>query len=277
MGKFEGILICTDLDGTLLRNDKSISAENHDAIEYFKREGGYFTFVTGRMHFTATMLYEMVKPNAPVGCINGGGIYDYEKETYLWSNTLPNDVKELVGAVVEAVPSVGVQMNALDKVYFCRENSRMEKFRRFTGAPNIVGDFRTLDVPVAKVVFGDEDEANILKIAKVLHNHPRSDEFDYIRSERTLYEILPKGASKGNLLIRLADILGVDRSKTIAVGDYNNDVSMIKAAGVGIAVANAVEEAKAAADRITVSNEESAIAKVIEEIDKGQIVFEYKK
>ena len=271
MGKFEGILICTDLDGTLLRNDKSISAENHDAIEYFKREGGYFTFITGRMYYTATGLYEMVKPNAPVGCINGGGIFDYEKEKYLWSNTLPNDVKELVRAVVEAVPSVGVQMNALDKIYFCRENSRMAKFRRFTGAPNIVGDFRTLDVPVAKVVFGDEDEANILKIAEVLKNHPRSGEFDYIRSERTLYEILPKGASKGNLLIRLADILGVDMAKTVAVGDYNNDVSMIKAAGVGIAVANAVEEAKAAADLVTVSNEEHAIAKIIEMIDGGEI------
>jgi hydroxymethylpyrimidine pyrophosphatase-like HAD family hydrolase len=62
-------------------------------------------------------------------------------------------------------------------------------------------------------------------------------------------------------------------SRTVAIGDYNNDVSMIKAAGVGIAVANAVEEAKAAADRITVSNEESAIAKVIEEIERGEIII----
>ena len=46
MGKFDGILICTDLDGTLLKNDKSVSEENLRAIEYFKREGGRFTFVT---------------------------------------------------------------------------------------------------------------------------------------------------------------------------------------------------------------------------------------
>ena len=49
MKKFEGILLCTDLDGTLYRNDKSISPENRKAIEYFKREGGCFTFITGRM------------------------------------------------------------------------------------------------------------------------------------------------------------------------------------------------------------------------------------
>ena len=51
MKKFEGCLICTDLDGTLFRSDKTVSKENIDAIEYFKSEGGYFTFVTGRMPF----------------------------------------------------------------------------------------------------------------------------------------------------------------------------------------------------------------------------------
>ena len=274
MGKFDGILICTDLDGTLLRNDKSISHENSEAIEYFKREGGYFTFITGRMPYTSRSLYDMVKPNAPVGCINGGGIYDFERNRYLWSQTLPCDVSELVDAVCEGVPSVGVQMNALDKIYFCRENERMAKFRSFTGAPNIVGDYRTLEVPVAKVVFGSDSEEEINRIADILRNHPRSAEFDYIRSERTLYEILPKGSSKGNLLPRLAEILGVKMSRTVAVGDYNNDVSMIKAAGVGIAVSNAVAEAKAVADRVTVSNEEHAIAKIIEEIERGEIKFE---
>ena len=273
MGKFDGILICTDLDGTLLRNDKSISKENSEAIEYFKREGGKFTFITGRMYFTARQLYDMVNPNAPVGCINGGGIYDYEKGEYLWSMTLPEGARELVGAVIEAVPTVGVQMNALDVIYFCRDNDAMRNFRRRTGTTFVVGDHKKLDVPIGKVVFGDDSEENISKVAEVLHNHQRSAEFDYIRSERTLYEILPKGSSKGNLLPRLAEILGVKMSRTVAIGDYNNDVSMIKAAGVGVAVANAVDEAKAVADIVTVSNEESAIAKIIGEIDRGEIVF----
>lgn len=273
MGKFDGILICTDLDGTLLRNDKSISRENSEAIEYFKGEGGYFTFITGRMPFTSRKLYEMVKPNAPIGCINGGGIYDFERGEYLWSQTLPEGASELVDAVFEGVPSCGAQLNALERVYFCRENVTMTRHRKITGAPHIVGDFKTIGVPVAKVVFGEDREENILKIAEILHSHPRSAEFDFIRSERTLYEILPKGSSKGNLLPRLARILGVEMSHTVAIGDYNNDVSMIRAAGVGIAVANATEDAKAAADRITVSNEEHAIAKVIEEIECGEIVL----
>ena len=81
MGKFDGFLICTDLDGTLLRNDKTISPENLQAIAYFKQEGGFFTFVTGRMPFFVSHVYDRIKPNAPIGCINGGGLYDYPNQT----------------------------------------------------------------------------------------------------------------------------------------------------------------------------------------------------
>lgn len=274
MGKFDGILICTDLDGTLLKNDKSISEENREAVEYFKREGGYFTFITGRMPFTSRILYDMIKPNAPIGCINGGGIYDFERGEYLWSITLPRENKELVKAVMDGVPSAGVILDAHDKVYCCRDNEIVARHRRVTKTEHVFVDLETLEAPITKVVFGEEREENIWRIAEILHSHPRSAEFDFIRSERALYEILPKGSSKGNLLPRLAAILGVKMARTIAIGDYNNDVSMIRTAGVGIAVANATEEAKAAADRITVSNEESAIAKIIGEIERGEIVFE---
>ena len=73
MKKFEGILICSDLDGTLLRADKSVSKENLEAIRYFQREGGRFTFITGRVPEAARKIYEAVRPNAAIGCFNGGG------------------------------------------------------------------------------------------------------------------------------------------------------------------------------------------------------------
>ena len=99
MGIFDGILICTDLDGTLLKEDKTISKENLDAIDFFKREGGYFTFVTGRMPFYASDMYNMVGPNAPFGCINGGGLYDAVAGDYIWKMVLPYDVVDLVKSV----------------------------------------------------------------------------------------------------------------------------------------------------------------------------------
>ena len=113
-------------------------------------------------------------------------------------------------------------------------------------------------------------EERILHLAELLQAHPLADRFSFIRSERTLYEILPQGIGKGTSIINLCKHLNIDVNKTIAVGDYNNDISMFKAAGIGIAVSNACKEALDAADYITVSNEEHAIARVIYDLENGK-------
>lgn len=269
MNKFKGTLICTDLDGTLLKNDKSISRENLDAIEYFKSEGGYFTFITGRMPYFMESICSKIRPNAPFGCINGGGLYDYNKKEYVSAQILDKTVTELIEYAEKNIPGIGIQVYTFERIYFSRENEAMENFRKATGLPNITADYRDINEPFAKIVFGDESEEKILALQKLLFSHPRASEFDFIRSERTLYEILPKGANKGAVIPKLCDHLGIDQSKTIAVGDYNNDIAMIKSAGIGFAVANACAEAKAAADRITVSNEEHAVAQIISDIENG--------
>ena len=273
MGKFDGILICTDLDGTLYRKDKSISEENKKAIEYFKSEGGLFTFITGRMPYYSTDAYNKVRPNAPFGCINGGGVYDGEAKKYVWTAKMPDGVSELVEAVDKALSDVGIQACVLDKTYFCRENGRMVSFRRQTGLPNLTADYHDVKEPIGKILFGTESEECIQEIEKILRSHPRADEFDFIRSERTLFEILPKGVHKGVALEKLTEYLGLDKRKTIAVGDYNNDVGMFRVAGLGIAVANACPAAIEAADLVTVSNEEHAIARIIYDIEEGKISF----
>ena len=119
----------------------------------------------------------------------------------------------------------------------------------------------------SKIIFTHHEEEQICNVQKLLRSHPKADKFDFIRSEHSLYEILPKGVSKGNLLLKLADLLGIDRNKTIAVGDYDNDISMVKCAGIGYAVSNARDSVKEVADKITVSNEENAIAAIIEELE----------
>ncbi len=269
MNKFKGLLLCTDLDGTLYSDDKTVSKENLEAIEYFKSEGGLFTFVTGRAPLTVDSICETVHPNAPYCCLNGGGIYDNDNKKYLWNVFLEEDFIELVKEVDRKLPQIGAQFNTESGIYFTKENSAMLRFRRLTGVPAIFYRYEDFKEPILKVVFGDEHEENILALSELLNNHPLAYKFDFIRSERTLYEILPKNTCKGNGLYKLAELLNIEISKTIAVGDYNNDVSMIKAAGVGFAVSNAVKEAKEVADYITVSNNESAIARIIEGIENG--------
>ena len=269
MKKFEGMLICTDLDGTLLHKNKEVSKENLDAIEYFKSEGGLFTFITGRMPYCADEFYEMIHPNAPVGCINGGGIYDYKTKKYLWTQELSPKALELVAYAEQNMTGLGVQIDTFDHIYFAFENESTAWFREVTGMPNLVRSYRDVHEPIAKIVFGDADTENMLRLQELLKTHPFANEFDFIRSEKMLFEILPKGINKGSLLPHFSEILGISMDKTITVGDYNNDVEMLRAARLGIAVANATPEAKQAADYVTVSNTEHAIAKIIEELDLG--------
>ena len=271
MKKFNGMLICSDLDGTLLQKNKEISQRNLDAIEYFKAEGGYFTFITGRMPFSSNEFYQIIRPNAPVGCINGGGIYDYKINRYLWTYELSHDALELVDYLDQNMTGIGVQVDTFEKIYFCKENEAMAWFRKVTGAPNLTCSHHEITEPIAKIVFGDADQERLLRLQQLLQEHPLAERFHFIQSERMLYEILPKGSNKGALLPHFVDILEIDPSKIIAVGDYNNDVEMLRAAHLGIAVANASPEAKQAADHITVSNDEDAIAQIIEDLDCGKL------
>ncbi|MBE6553751.1 MAG: HAD family hydrolase [Ruminococcaceae bacterium] len=270
MKKFEGVLFCSDLDGTLLASNHDVSAENLKAIEYFKSEGGFFTFVTGRMPYFVSAIYNKVNPNAPFGCINGGGLYDHREERYIWTQALSHDVLALVDYAVKHFPEVGVQINAFDRLWFCRENRCMEDFRRATKVPHLVCDHRDFQDPIAKILFGDRDADRILRLREELEAHPLASSFGFINSEPSFCEILPKGLSKGTLLEKLAEHLGVSPDKTIAIGDYQNDISMIQTAKLGFAVANACQEAKEAADFVTVSNNEHAIARVIEGLDRGK-------
>ena len=270
MKKFEGILICTDLDGTLLRTDKSISEQNIKAIEYFKSQGGIFTFITGRMPKLAKKVYTAVKPNAPIGCINGSGIYDYDKGEYLWQKPLDKEAVEIVEFLCEKMENIGFQLVGFEEVYICKENEEMKSYRALKDVDTPCCDYKSVEEPLGKILLVIGKESEMLRTIELINEHPKADKFSYIRAERTLYEILPKGVSKGELIKKIADLLGIEISKTIAIGDYNNDIAMLKAAGVGIAVANATKETKAVADFITVSNEEDAIAKVIYDLEDGK-------
>ncbi len=273
MGKFDGILICTDLDSTLYGNDKTVSEENREAIEYFKREGGYFTFITGRMPNYSMDAYHAIRPNVPFGCINGGGVYDGEAKQYVWTCGGLEDVMEAVECVGVTYPDVGIQVCTFDCTYFVKDNATMVEFRRLTKLPRLVCDYRDVNVPIAKIIFGTDREEELLAVENMLASHPNAHAFDLVRSEKKLFEILPKGVQKGLALEKLVEHLGIDGKKTVGIGDYNNDVGLFRAAAIGIAVANASPLARKAADFITVSNEEHAIARVISDIEKGIYTF----
>ena len=109
---------------------------------------------------------------------------------------MPNNVIELVKYIYNNFSDVGIQVNTYYKTYFCRENQTMKNFRKVTKLPNLVCDYNDVHEPIAKILFGSENEEEIQMIEKMLKSHPLANEFDFIRSEKTLYEILPKGVGK---------------------------------------------------------------------------------
>lgn len=273
MGKFDGILICTDLDGTLYKNDKTISEENKEAIEYFKREGGYFTFITGRMPYYSIDAYNTANPNVPYGCVNGGGIYDGREHRYVWTYPIDSSVLDLVEYIDERFENIGIQVCGFDTTYFAKDNVFSEMFRKITKLPKNIRHYRDVKEPFAKIIFVVDSPETMSAIDSALKSHPLSENFDFVRSEKSLYEILPKGVNKGLALSKLVEYLHLDINKTIAIGDFDNDVGMLKAAKLGVAVSNASKAAMDAADVVTVSNEEHAIARVIYDLDSGKYNF----
>ena len=263
MKQFDGVLICTDLDGTLLKNDKTISEENIKAIEFFKENGGLFTFVTGRVPATADNICKMINPNISIGCVNGGGVYNYQNKEYQWITALDSDVTELLECVDKTLPEVSIQVNTEKCVCFAKDNIVMSKFREITNIPYVPCDYRNMGEPILKIVFGVIDEDTVLKLTELLNNHPLSDKFSFVRSEKYLYEILPKNISKATALEKIVELNNLDMTKTIAIGDYYNDIDVVKHAHLGISVSNGCDALKEVADMVTVSNEESAIAQVI--------------
>lgn len=270
MGKFDGILLCTDLDDTLLTTDKQISEENKKAIEYFKNEGGLFTFATGRVVHGARMMLEHIAPNAPMVCFNGGGIYDFKRDKLLWSVYLDDEAIEVVEFVDRNFPQAGIEVCTEDIVYVAKANRVVREHLMFEKLPEKYSDYHSIPEKWKKVLFMVEKE-ELAEIRSLLLNSEFADKYTFIRSSPNYYELLPKNSDKGSGLIKLAEILRIDPKMTVGMGDNENDITLIERAGVGIAVANAIPEAREAADYITVDNNSSAVSAVIHAINDGQI------
>lgn len=271
--KFRDILLCTDLDETLLTTgDKRLTEENRNAIERFMSEGGYFTFATGRGPAGARLLLDIIKPNAPLICYNGGAIYDFNTDTVIKGECLDKQAIKVVEYVEENFPDVGIEVCTDKNIYFCKENRIAEMHRLHEHLPHITLSYKNVFTPWKKVIFLCEPE-QMRELSTHLYGTEFADRYDFVQSFDTYFELMPKGVSKGSAMLELAQMLKISPKRTIGIGDNYNDIELIKNAGIGIAVANAVPEARAAADIITVDNNKSAIAAVIYSLELGRISF----
>ncbi|MBR3844922.1 MAG: HAD family hydrolase [Clostridia bacterium] len=267
---FDGIVLLSDIDGTLATYDRKILPENKEAIRYFTANGGRFGVATGRTARSAQRMISQIDVNCPCLVINGGGIYDPQTDKMLYSCYLDHAAACVFDKIIETVPGVGIEINN-DGLLQCVKYSP----RSFEHVMYELGEFTQYtmeDIPADshwfKALFtGTPDEID--RVEAFCKTIIDSDAPYYVvRSEPTLFELLPKEAQKGKALIRLAEMLQIPIKNMYAIGDYYNDLDLLSAAGFSAAVKGAPKEVLAATDYVTCSCEEGAVADFIKFIEQ---------
>lgn len=267
-GPLSGILLLSDIDGTLLPENGEIPENNISAIEKFKTLGGTFGLCTGRsMESARWAVSNRDLTNCPSIVYNGGAIYDFRDDRLLKVYSLPAAARCKVFEIMRTFPDIGVEVH-IDCRAFCLQFNELSKYHmlRETSHYHVTP---IADLPSGewnKVVFVAEEQRINDLIAYAGGVDTTNEDFYFLRSDKRLYELLPKSATKGNALITLGGILNIDNENIYAIGDYYNDIDLLKAAGVAVTVASAPEEIKRYADYITCECSLGAVADLVEHI-----------
>ncbi|MFJ6696805.1 HAD family hydrolase [Streptomyces sp. NPDC091272] len=258
-------LIATDLDGTLLRNDQTVSQRTRDALDAACAVGAAHIVVTGRSVAWTKHIFEDLGYKGLAVCGQGAQVYHAGERRLLTSVTLDRQLAGLALSKIEA---------EIGPLALAASRDGMD------GEVLMGPGYRVHEGPLPYVPFEDPAEVWAAPLTKVYIQHPGlSDDalaqvaratvgnlVDVVMAGEGVVEILPLGLSKATGLSLAARRLKLKAADTIAFGDMPNDVPMFGWAAHGVAMANAHDELKAVAQEITASNEDDGIAVVLENL-----------
>ncbi len=266
-------LLVSDMDGTLLNSQSLVSSENIEAIKKFQGMGGRFSLATGRPQAFTWRVLENVELDAPAILYNGAIIYDFKEDRVIWEKTFKEDIKKLVKSIYDSFPEVGIGISCGDKYFILRHNDSTMRTQKSEGVTYYSADENfakkhentiflkdAWERPWNKVLISSEEE-NLGKIEGFIRENYKN--VSITTGGTTSLELGPEGVSKGAALEILAEHLNIPIENIIAVGDNLNDVEMLKTAGHSFAVANCRRELKEYADYTICSNDEHALAELV--------------
>ncbi len=269
-------LIATDMDGTLLNDDKINSEVNLQALRTCLERGIYVVPATGRTAMGVPKELRTLPGVRYVIAANGACVFDLEENRELCSCRLSPQlavqVMELARASEDDIMYDAYQDGA-GYTMPCFHNN----LEKYTVSPEIAALVRrTRRVVDDNITYIKEQNRNVDKINMFFVDmEARMWMRDRLKSVPGLsvtsslpnnLEINALGADKGRALLFLIQYLGLKREETMAVGDGENDLSMIRAAGIGVAMANGLESVKNAASHITLNNNEGGVAAAINQL-----------
>lgn len=262
-------LFVSDIDGTLIDDNGQISTGTVEAIRRAHDSGVKFMLATGRMHYGATRVWQEIGLDIPMIASQGAVIFNPMDGRFIRKRKLP---KDKVMKLIDFAESRGLYMHIYTDKGFC-----YNRYRKFTTLyENNSHTKGTLAEDIRSAV---EDEGSY-KFLVVEHSADMpalqseceklfGDEMTVTRSTPAMLEFLDKGVSKGQAVIDFAEMYGIKKEEIACCGNELNDVTMIRAAGIGLAVANASEVLKCEADGIIPSNNDEGVRWAIEKYVLG--------
>ena len=256
-------LIATDLDGTLLRSDGTVSERTRRALAAAEAAGAVHIVVTGRSASWTRPTLDAIGYTGLAVCGQGAQLYDAGAHRELTSVTLDRQLAQLALAKIEAETGPllkAVSQDGLDGAFLAGPGYRMLGDDPVTHRDP--ADF--WDRPITRMflqhpTLGDDELAHTAReIAGQL--------VDVVMAGPGFVEVLPLGLSKATGLALAAARLGVTKDRTIAFGDMPNDLPMFRWAACGVAMANAHPSLLTAADEVTLGNDDEGVAVVLEHL-----------
>lgn len=246
-------VLAIDLDDTLVRSDKTISARTLDALKAWEERQNRIVIATGRPPRMTRSIPDVLH-HLPWICYNGAVIHENYEAIYedLISAA---DTYCIVERLLAQAPACRIGLEIDDTLYL---NQPLDR----PGARHVPDLLAVADQPAAKVLFALDQFGPLDGLADLLPNSTKL----LVSEKYNLVQIMPHTSSKAQALAHLVRGWGRTLDDVMAFGDDTNDVEMVQESGVGVAMANAVPEVKAVADRITRTNDEDGVAIVLEEL-----------
>ena len=277
MGKFDGVLLASDFDNTLIYTETALrtgtavpelSAGNRAALEYFTAEGGRFAIATGRA-LPAFIHYAAALPmNAPGVICNGAAIYDFAQQKYLKVALLDERALSRGQMVLDQFPSVGCEAYHIANVIHAVHPNTITRQHQHISHVGVEEKASLLEVPLplGKLLF--EEERPVLEDAKAfMEAQGWANDYELIFSGQSLLEMTKKGANKGGMVRRLAELLGIAPTRLYCIGDEANDLPMLAAAAESFAPANCIQQVRDSGATIVADAKQDALAEVVSLLD----------
>jgi HAD-superfamily hydrolase, subfamily IIB len=255
--------LAMDLDGTLVPHTLKISERNLKAVQAAREAGILVTVATGRMSPSASPYIKELGIDLPIITYNGAMITDMKTGKVLREEPLG---KEVVKPLLELCREKGWYIQAYkdDRLLIYEENEKSRMYSRIAGVPaEVIGDeLWQMERATKLLSIADNDEEQA-EMAATFREY-FGDKGNVAESLGSYVEITSLGAEKGKAVAFLCNHYGIPMSQVMAIGDGGNDIGMIQAAGIGIAMGGAKDKIKVLADGVTADAESDGVALAIE-------------